>query len=221
MHHKCYRGRVFRIDKLTAKICFRSTANLNYLLPIIVNLNSARRDYAMMTLFTPTACGFRKSRSVPQNLHARQADQRVFGHAPLAGHYHGQACTNNRLGFPHHMPGTSTVNHTFQTCLPWLKAASLCAMRPAVRRGWVGEGKQNRCSGAGQRVRSDRHTGVTISALGTERAKPLAFPSLKKRRRSASPAATRHKNGTLARRDAGGRCGGKQERRQAVAPSVQ
>jgi len=35
-------------------------------------------------------------------------------------------------------------------------------MRPAFRRGWEGEGKPNRRPGAGQRARSDRHTGAAI-----------------------------------------------------------
>ncbi len=74
-------------------------------------------------------------------------------------------------------------------------------MRPAFRRGWEGEGKPNRRLGAGQRERSDRHSG-RLFCFGNERAKPLAFPPTRRRSRQAPPAAPRHRNGTLARRDA-------------------
>jgi hypothetical protein len=48
--------------------------------------------------------------------------------------------------------------------------------------------------------------GGNYSALGNERAKPLAFPLIRKRRRQPPLAATRHNSGTLARRDAAGWC---------------
>ena len=58
--------------------------------------------------------------------------------------------------------------------------------------------------------------------MGNERAKPLAFPLNKETEAISLPlAATRHTNGTLAWRDAGGRRDGKQSEDKAVAPSAQ
>ena len=94
-------------------------------------------------------------------------------------------------------------------------------MRPAFRRGWEGEGKQNRCPGAGQRARSDRHTGVTILLWETRGQSPWRSRQSPNGGDQPPPAATRHKNGTLARRDADGRCDGKQSDDKAVAPPAQ
>lgn len=59
-------------------------------------------------------------------------------------------------------------------------------MRPAFRRGWEGEGKLNRRPGAGQRARSDRHSGAAI-LLWEREGKALGVPAQsKERRRSAS-----------------------------------
>lgn len=88
-------------------------------------------------------------------------------------------------------------------------------MRPAFRRGWEGEGKPNRCLGAGQRARSDRHSGAAI-LLWEREGKALGVPGqsdngagrlhhVRKRNRQVPPAAARHDNGALARRDAAGR----------------
>ncbi len=49
-------------------------------------------------------------------------------------------------------------------------------MRPAFRRGWEGEGKPNRRPGAGQRARSDRHTGAAI-LLWEREGKALGVPT--------------------------------------------
>ena len=49
-------------------------------------------------------------------------------------------------------------------------------MRPAFRRGWEGEGKLNRCPGAGQRARSVRHTGAAI-LLWEREGKALGVPT--------------------------------------------
>ncbi len=78
-------------------------------------------------------------------------------------------------------------------------------MRPAFRRGWEGEGKPNRRPGAGQRARSARHSGAAI-LLWEREGKALGVPTQSgEQRRQPPSAATRHKNGALARRDADGR----------------
>ena len=67
-------------------------------------------------------------------------------------------------------------------------------MRPAFRRGWEGEGKPNRRPGAGQRARSDRHTGAAI-LLWEREGKALGVPTQSgKRSRQAPP---RTNNGTV------------------------
>ena len=84
-------------------------------------------------------------------------------------------------------------------------------MRPAFRRGWEGEGKPNRRPGAGQRARSDRHTGAAI-LLWEREGKALGVPTQSgERRRSASlsrAAAQRRRPRTGRRRRTP--CGGKQ-----------
>jgi hypothetical protein len=59
-------------------------------------------------------------------------------------------------------------------------------MRPAFRRGWEGEGKLNRCPWRGPADAKRPPHGGNYSASGNERAKPLAFPPIRKRGRSGS-----------------------------------
>ena len=69
--------------------------------------------------------------------------------------------------------------------------------------------------------RSPPHGG-NYSALGNERAKPLAFPSIKKTEAISLPQPQLGTgNGTLARRDADGRRGGKRSGGKAVVPKGQ
>ncbi len=93
-------------------------------------------------------------------------------------------------------------------------------MRPAFRRGWEGEGKLNRRPGAGQRAKPA--TRGRLFCFGNERAKPLAYPLNQRNGAVRLPQLQRvTSNGPLARRDACGRCGGKQSADKAVAPSAQ
>ena len=93
-------------------------------------------------------------------------------------------------------------------------------MRPAFRRGWEGEGKRNRCPGAGQRAKPA--TRGQLFCFGKREGKALGVPTIPRNKGvSLPPAATRHKNGTLARRDADGRCGGKRSGDKAVVPKGQ
>jgi hypothetical protein len=93
-------------------------------------------------------------------------------------------------------------------------------MRPAFRRGWEGEGKPNRRPGAGQRARSDRHTGAAILLWGRE-GKALGVP-----RRSATEAtaslsrASGTKTAPSQRRDAAGGVAASRARDKAVAHSA-
>ena len=93
-------------------------------------------------------------------------------------------------------------------------------MRPAFRRGWVGEGKAESLPWRGPAGEA-RHTGAAISALGTKGPSPW-------RSRSSGNGADRFPqpqrgtgNGTLARRDADGRCDGQQSEDKDVSPSAQ
>lgn len=80
-------------------------------------------------------------------------------------------------------------------------------MRPAFRRGWEGEGKPKSTPWRGPAGAQQPPHGGVYFGFGNERAKPLAFPPIRKRRRSASPKPLRGtNNGTLARRDAAGWC---------------
>ncbi len=66
-------------------------------------------------------------------------------------------------------------------------------MRPAFRRGWEGEGKLNRCPGAGQRAHSDRHTGATILLWEMRGQSPWRSHQSGNGADQAPPAATRHR----------------------------
>ena len=95
-------------------------------------------------------------------------------------------------------------------------------MRPAFRRGWEGEGKPNRRTGAGQRARSDRHTGAAILLWGTRGQSPWRSRLSKGTEEVSLPQPQRGTgNGTLARRDADGRYGGERSGNKAVAPTGQ
>jgi hypothetical protein len=94
-------------------------------------------------------------------------------------------------------------------------------MRPAFRRGWEGEGKPNRRPGAGQRARSARHTGAAI-LLWEREGKALGVPTQSGNGGDQPPsAASRHRNGALARRDADGRSASASKARKDVAAKPQ
>jgi hypothetical protein len=59
-----------------------------------------------------------------------------------------------------------------------------CDMRPAFRRGWEGEGKPNRCPGAGQRAKPA--TRGPLFCFGKREGKALGVPTNREWRRSAS-----------------------------------
>jgi hypothetical protein len=76
-------------------------------------------------------------------------------------------------------------------------------MRPAFRRGWVGEGKAESSPWRGPAGKA-RHTGATI-ALWERKGETLGVPAYQTNGGGQPPAAaTRHKGGTLAARDADG-----------------
>jgi hypothetical protein len=79
-------------------------------------------------------------------------------------------------------------------------------MRPAFRRGWEGEGKLNRRPGAGQRARSDRHTGAAILLWETRGQSPWRSHQSGNGGGSLPQPQRCTNNGTLARCDAAGWC---------------
>ena len=92
-----------------------------------------------------------------------------------------------------------------------------CLRHAALPSGEDGRGRENRKSmpWRGPAGVSPPHGGVYLR-FGNERAKPLVFPPTIRMRRQALPraASAAHRNGALARRDAGGRCVGKPSARQ-------
>jgi hypothetical protein len=143
-----------------------------------------------------------KSAPTSRNPAVRQAGWPSAGRTERASRSRLPVAADNPPSLRLHMPDTSTANRPSPN--PFGCKPRACGMRPAFRRGWEGEGKPNRCLGAGQRAHSDRHTGATILLWEMRGQSPWRSRHSNERRRSASPTATRHKNGTLARRDANG-----------------
>ena len=158
----------------------------------------------------------RKSGPTPRNPRARQAGRRSYGRTPAASRSRWQCRANNRHGILRHKRDTPIANRSSETFLPSAESRTGCDMRSAFRRGWEGEGKLNRRPGAGQRARSDRHSGAAI-LLWEREGKALGVPAQSGRRSRQAPALADNgisrfphpqrgtNNGTLARRDADGR----------------
>jgi hypothetical protein len=111
----------------------------------------------------------------------------------------------------------SPINQQQASHFPSFDATAL--RRATLPTGGDGRGRISRI--VAQERASGHDASVTRGRLfcfGNERAKPLAFPPNKGAEAISLPQPQRGKaNGTLARRDAGGRCGGKQSADKAVA----
>jgi hypothetical protein len=135
-----------------------------------------------------------------RNPAARQACRPSAGRTERASRSRLPVAADNPPAFRLRLPDTSTEDRPYPVpfgCKP--RACGHAACLPA-RMGGGGKAESSPWRGPAGAQRPPH--GGDYSASGNERAKPLAFPPIRKRRRSASPAATRLKNGTLARPDA-------------------